>query len=283
MRRQSFATWHVPADLDGLVISEDVASAGGTFSPQERHAHAELELHLVERGRGLFVFAQGRLPLSAGTLVFVPPGVDHLLLEASTDFRRAMLLCRTRAVRRALPAAACSQLLPPRGQLRSGLLAPRDLATLRDAFARLRAEQRADRKLVNAGVAYGLARAWAAFGSASPSAAVEAFRPAVAEALRLLRAASLALPELAQRVGLSESHLSKLFQAQVGASVTEVRNRIRIERFLELYGDGTRATLTQAAIDAGFGSYPQFHRVFRAQLGCSPAAHAKSKQVSAPR
>jgi AraC-like DNA-binding protein len=32
-----------------------------------------------------------------------------------------------------------------------------------------------------------------------------------------------------------------------------------------------RATLTRAALDAGFGSYPQFYRVFRRLTGVGPA------------
>jgi AraC-like DNA-binding protein len=31
--------------------------------------------------------------------------------------------------------------------------------------------------------------------------------------------------------------------------------------------------MVDAALDAGFGSYPQFHRVFRAETGCAPAEY----------
>jgi AraC-like DNA-binding protein len=42
--------------------------------------------------------------------------------------------------------------------------------------------------------------------------------------------------------------------------------------FLRLYGTGRRTTALAAALEAGFGSYAQFYRVFRQQAGRSPSA-----------
>ena len=41
---------------------------------------------------------------------------------------------------------------------------------------------------------------------------------------------------------------------------------------MTLYGNGRRTTALAAALDAGFGSYAQFYRVFREQAGRSPSA-----------
>jgi transcriptional regulator GlxA family with amidase domain len=49
----------------------------------------------------------------------------------------------------------------------------------------------------------------------------------------------------------------------------EYRNRLRLDRFESLLGQGP-ANLLDAALEAGFGSYAQFHRVFRARLHASP-------------
>jgi AraC-like DNA-binding protein len=89
---------------------------------------------------------------------------------------------------------------------------------------------------------------------------------------RLLRADPDAgdLATLAQTAGLSPSHLSRLFKAQTGVSIARVRNQQRLQRFLLLYGRGRRTTALAAALEAGFGSYAQFHRVFREQTGHRP-------------
>ena len=55
-------------------------------------------------------------------------------------------------------------------------------------------------------------------------------------------------------------------------SISGFRNQQRLQRFLRLYGIGRRTTALAAALEAGFGSYPQFYRVFREQTGRSPSA-----------
>jgi AraC-like DNA-binding protein len=75
--------------------------------------------------------------------------------------------------------------------------------------------------------------------------------------------------DVARRVGLSFGRFARVFKAQMGMSVVEYRNRLRVDRFDELLGEG-RMTLLEAARAAGFGSYAQFHRVFRRLRGVTP-------------
>lgn len=277
MQRQSFAQWHLPRDLEGVLLVEDHAQPGSRARTQERHFHDELEVHLIGRGTGLFLFEGARLPVAAGTLVWIPPGRDHLLLEASSDFRRWMLLFRPRLVRRVLPKAAHDSLLGQTAHEQSRNLPRRALTSLEETYSEVREDRAAELRLFNAGMAFALARSWLHFESASRLPEPAAFHPAVSRALGVLReaGASLTLTELASDAGISESHLSKLFSSQVGVTLTECRNRIRVERFIEIYGDGSRSTLMDAALEAGFGSYPQFYRVFLKQMGYPPGEHRK--------
>ena len=57
---------------------------------------------------------------------------------------------------------------------------------------------------------------------------------------------------------------------------TQYRNRQRLERFIQLYGQGQRINMLEAALTAGFGSYPQFYRVFRDFMGCTPQEYKRS-------
>jgi transcriptional regulator GlxA family with amidase domain len=83
------------------------------------------------------------------------------------------------------------------------------------------------------------------------------------------------LDELARRAGLSSHRLSRLFKQQTGVALVDFRNRQRVEKFLELYGTGQRRTMLDAALEAGFGSYAQFHRVFKRVRGGSPIEHRR--------
>jgi transcriptional regulator GlxA family with amidase domain len=66
--------------------------------------------------------------------------------------------------------------------------------------------------------------------------------------------------------------LSRIFKEQIGVSISQFRNQQRLQRFLSLYGRGRHTTALAAALEAGFGSYAQFNRVFREQTGRSPSA-----------
>ena len=76
---------------------------------------------------------------------------------------------------------------------------------------------------------------------------------------------------MAQEVGLSRSRLSRLFRRQVGLTLVNYRQQQCLERFLELFSRSPERKLLSLALQAGFGSYPQFHRVFRREMGRSPA------------
>ncbi|MEV0282929.1 helix-turn-helix domain-containing protein [Kribbella sp. NPDC050820] len=64
---------------------------------------------------------------------------------------------------------------------------------------------------------------------------------------------------------------------QMGTNITRFRNEHRFRRFLDTYGAGHDVTVLDAALEAGFGSYPQFHRVTRSITGTSPAEYLKAR------
>ena len=130
----------------------------------------------------------------------------------------------------------------------------------------------------NAALGYALVASWQAYQfSVEPPPRVDV-HPAVARAARLISEAdeAPALDDLARQAGLSPARLSRLFKRQAGISLTAFRQRKCLERFLRLYGRGARYTLLQAALEAGFGSYAQFHRVFCAVMRMRPAAYRRS-------
>lgn len=75
--------------------------------------------------------------------------------------------------------------------------------------------------------------------------------------------------ELAQELHISPAHLARVFKTEMGASLVEYRNRLRLQSFLDEVGAG-ETNLIRAALGAGFGSYAQFHRVYRRLVGGTP-------------
>lgn len=101
--------------------------------------------------------------------------------------------------------------------------------------------------------------------------------PAVVKATRMLAEdPALTAEELGARLSLSASRMARVFKAEMGQSLVEYRNRLRLERFNVLL-DQTGDNLLDAALRAGFGSYAQFHRVFVAERGTTPGKFIRER------
>ena len=260
----------VRAGLDGRVVRHRV----GDVRPRA-HRHAELEVNLVVRGTASYLLGDRRHALTRGTLTWLFPGQDHVLVEESADHELWWAVFRPALVARIATAPHARTLLEedPVGQFSRRLHSGR-VRRLGALFHEVRDADTADDVLVNAGLAYLLAFAWRAFLDSDDVVAGVDLHPAVETVARMLQADPDAgdLATLARAARLSSSHLSRIFKEQTGVSISRFRNQQRLQRFLRLYAGGRRTTALAAALEAGFGSYAQFHRVFREQTGRSPSA-----------
>lgn len=104
--------------------------------------------------------------------------------------------------------------------------------------------------------------------------------PLVREAAHLLvNDPSLSFADLAKQLGVSKSHLTRTFRRFADTSIVDYRNELRLAEFLNQIK--TKPVL-EAWHGAGFGSYAQFHRVFRARFGKTPRAYLFERRVAAP-
>jgi AraC-like DNA-binding protein len=246
------------------------------------HRHDELEINFVTQGRATYLLGDRKYELRRHDLVWLFPEQDHVLLNQSSDYAMWILVFKPELVARVStqPATQTLRELNPAGDF-CRRLAEHQSTRLAALYEEIMAAG-ADLDRYNAGLGYALAASWAAHCASAQVSPFSGVHPCVELAAKLLRdeAESYDLPRLARRVGLSTSRLSRLFKAQTGIALSEFRNRRRIDRFLELYGEGSTRTLHEAALEAGFGSYPQFHRVFKQVMGYAPATHRKNLEES---
>lgn len=271
---------HVPAALDGQIWRMSASTTTQRFAA---HRHAELEVNLVLGGRAVYLLEDRKFELQRHTQIWLFPAQNHVLLDYSADFAMWILVFKPAMLQRVCTTPTARMLVDekPAGEF-CKQLAEVQARRLHGLFNEV-AGCAADPARYNAGLAYAMLEAWAAQLAADVVPAGDNVHPAVERAVRLLRYEDqpLALPAIARHAGLSPSRLSRLFKAQTGVALVDFRNRQRIERFLTLYGTGQRMTMIQAALDAGFGSYPQFHRVFKQVLGCSPQDYRRG--IAGPR
>lgn len=235
------------------------------------HHHDEPEFNLVLRGTARYLLGDRRYDLGPGCLVWLFPRQEHLLVELSDDFACWIGVVRPTPLRRAAagPTYAGLRAGDPPGHF-CRRLAPPDLSLL-DALCKDLAEQREPARF-NLGNVHLFLVAWEAFARAPDLPDPQRLHPAVERAAGMIAADPEAdLASVATRAGLSASRLSRLFHRQVGQTLVNWRMRMRVERFVALRRKHPQRTLLALALDAGFGSYAQFHRSFRAVMGVGPA------------
>jgi AraC-like DNA-binding protein len=256
--------------LDGRVVRHTVRDV----RPRP-HRHAELELNLVVRGTASYLLGDRRYALTPGTLTWLFPGQDHVLVDESSDHELWWAVFRPALVARIATSPHARPLAEedPVGQFSRRLDAGR-ARRLTALIHDVHDAETVDDVLVNTGLAYLLGFAWRAFLDSDEIIEGVDLHPAVETVARMLRADPNVgdLTTLARAASLSPSHLSRIFKEQTGVSISRFRNQQRLQRFLRLYGRGRRTTALAAALEAGFGSYAQFHRVFREHAGRSPSA-----------
>jgi AraC-like DNA-binding protein len=256
--------------VDGRVVRH----AAGDVRPRA-HRHAEVEVNLVVRGTASYLLGERRCELAQGTLTWLFPRQDHVLVDESGDHELWWAVFRSALVARIATTREARPLLEedPVGQFSRRLDSARVVRRGGLFGVGGVAQWRVD-VLFNAGLQYLLVFAWRAFLDSEDVVEGTDLHPAVETVARLLRADPSAgdLASLARAASLSPSHLSRLFKAQTGVSISRFRNQQRLQRFQLLYGRGRRTTALAAALEAGFGSYAQLHRVFRESTGRSPSA-----------
>jgi AraC-like DNA-binding protein len=210
-------------------------------------------------------------------MIWLFPRQEHVLIDCSADFSMWVLVFRQKLVARETGRAE-RRVLRSRdpGSIFCRKITAHQAGALEEVYQNA-ASHEDDLEFRNAALGYALAASWQAYQSAPESAPLSDVHPAVARAARLLSEAeeSISLEQLARQSGLSAARLSRLFKLQTGVSVTGFRQRQCLERFLRLYGNGAKYSVIDAALEAGFGSYPQFHRVFSGAMGMNPAAYRR--------
>ena len=232
-------------------------STGGR---RPRHFHAEPELNLVVCGSAVFGVGGNRVELSAGELIVFPAGQDHVLLDSSSDlylFAAGMVPELSLDILRR-KTSGC--VLPTRARLSS----ERFRAVVHHA------EQAVDRPGGEAECAELWEHAhWAVRSNGDSSSQPHVLTRRVLQALSL--APELGLRRLCADMQRSEAEVSRQVHRDLGITFVRYRTRLRLLNFIQQVDRGQRSWL-HCAQDAGFGSYSQAHRAFRAELGCTPRA-----------
>jgi AraC-like DNA-binding protein len=240
------------------------------------HHHDELEVNVVTQGRASYLLEGRRYDIGARAMLWIFPHQSHLLFEHSNDFVMWIAVFRPQLVQ-PIDTETCTSPHSNPSTHWNRTLSSASHRALGEQFQTLHETEWSDSHY-DLGLAWLLVSCRRAFDEAREGVEGESVHPSVAKAAHALRheGTNWNLEQLARHAGASTSWLSRLFGQQMGVSLTDFRNRQRFERFIELYDRGHQRTLSQAAFEAGFGSYAQFHRVAQSVTGLSPRAWSRT-------
>jgi len=87
---------------------------------------------------------------------------------------------------------------------------------------------------------------------------------------------ALDVADLAERAGYSQGHFQRVFRRHLGISPGRFLRHARIDRFARLLRQGM--SVTDAAVEAGFGSSSRAHQAARDGLGMAPSKLLRGAQ-----
>jgi AraC-like DNA-binding protein len=247
-----------------------------------RHYHRELELNVIVTGEARYWFPDRELHVVAPAALWIPPLVEHELLDASDDLSMWVHSFRTGGAEDVSSNPAGGRQLPSvvQAALRELVDGPRVSVVPPAVLARLCARSRQsllrpDLPRFNQILSEIFSVAWSARCPPGARGAPAACHPAALRAARVLREPDTwgSMEALARATPLSRERLSRVFAHCFGIGLVQYRNHHRVQHFIHAYGDGSGSNMLRAALDVGFGSYVQFHRAFKQVVGYPPVRH----------
>ena len=230
-----------------------------------RHFHEEPEFNLVTRGHGIIEVGDRSIEVSAGSLVWFPPGIEHYLAAASEDFELVTAAFRLNLIGAFKREHSCS---PDFARSRQHL-EDFEIRGLAELFAHLRGvsdHHTVERRLLEA------------LNALIQREPIQAEPLGYRAASFLLTHPTTSRDHLARVLRSNRGDVSRHFHRDHGTTLVQYRNTLRALEFLRLSEQGQN-NLTRAAIEAGFGSYSQCHRVFRSLFGVSPREYSLARSI----
>jgi len=244
---------------------------------RELHWHEELEFNLITSGSAYYVIGAKRQLLTAGTLIWLFPGQEHLLVDYRDNFSMWVVVF-TESVRDLLATRPerNAMLVPDPGKICIRRLAFEDFERI-DELAHVVNGADGDPERFNMGISFLAAEGWHAFLHGEALQGGTDLSPVVIGALRIIthKKGCITLPEVAARLNATPGWVSRSFHRELGITFTGYCQRVKIMLFRSLRKASPSSSLTTLAYRAGFGSYAQFHRVYRQSYGVSPSTVTK--------
>ena len=250
----------------------------------EAHRHLEYEINYVLQGKCMMIFDGEYVPLKAGECIVIAPFQKHgFLVDAKSgckiqqtemsiripsEMESEFPFCKKNTVYQVL--SDCEDLVPVMEQI------SRFYRTDREEYG----EVLLDLAVLQLVVALGY------HGKKAHTSAAGIHNEKIRDILKYIQEhyqESLQIEELAVSRGISSRFLRRYFTEEIGMSCLDYIQALRLNKAKELLWE-TDKTITEIAMETGYGTPQYFSRIFRQEIGMTPSEYRSSwkEQVSEP-
>lgn len=268
------------------------------------HRHKELEMNVVIKGCAEYILSNQRYKLAPGNIVWLFPGQEHQLAKTDPNFEMYVIVFKEKLFKNILLLKDKYNVLSEQNPIgsfcrRVSLSSIEKLERVCESLCELNIKKdvmspayyyagqafgfkknskylHADPVILNAGLSYLMTIGWHLFITEGAEEKKEILNPSVERAVSLLKAfpeKDYGLANLSVECGISSSRLSRLFNEQIGLSIVDYKNKLKLEYFINCIRNNPDYSISEACYVAGFGSYSQFYKTFRQSFGISPKAY----------
>lgn len=255
------------------------------------HSHDFCEIAYVAEGKGFHHIEQQTFPVSKGDLFVLPVGVSHVFRPSSTK-QRGLIVYNCVFQEKWLYRLPPELILPDMLALFRPESGSKMWISMHDAYGQFETTFREMHYEYSARSSAMLPMLTACFiqllikitrlhhSEDILSRAQPHQNPldAVISYIHAHLGERLNLSDLAQRSGISERHLHRLFKTHTGQSFTHYIQNLRIERAQQSLRS-TAKKIQQIAEDVGYRDVDSFYRVFKQIVGQTPGHYRKYRNA----
>ena len=239
-----------------------------TFAP---HVHRELEFNIVTAGHAEYIVKGRKFSLTPNTLIWLFPNQKHVLINASENFEMFIGVFKPKLLKLLVKNGADKTLISldykeNEPKQIEDFEAKNFINVLKDITS-----INSDNTFYNSYLSTICLKTWYIFKNTANKSISQKIPEVIEKCLHILDNPQnkMTLESISEDLGYSPSQISRLFKQHTGTSIVDFRNKKRLDYVANVMAS-EKMNITKVAFDAGFGSYAQFHRIFKEYFGYSP-------------
>ena len=242
----------------------------------EAHRHIEYEINYVLQGKCMMIFDTEYVPLKAGECIVITPFQNHgFLVDAKSG-------CKIQQTEMSIRIPEDRKEIFPFSERKRGyqvLKNCEDLVPVMEQISRIcRVDKESygmtmlDLSVLQLVVALGY------HGKKTHTTEAGIRNEKIRDILKYIQEhyqESLQIEELAASRGISSRFLRRYFTQEIGMSCLDYIQALRLNKAKELLWE-TSKSITEIALETGYGTPQYFSRIFRQEIGMTPSEYRSS-------